>query len=359
MWKLFAGPIGFFESEDKVPPGFPNICEASNFYPLWPLALLGLAAGRVRSRLSIPALMVMLTVFIVGLSLYCVVRLPAWLLHVSLLAHVHEARALLSIGLANIILVCLFLDRSDQPIFGKYWALGGAVAAALGIGALFYIVHASDPKFFADRLHLTLLIFANAVIVIMFFWDRARRWLPPVFALLLICSNGLINPIMRGLGPLLESAAFQEVDKIRAADPEAKWIAYGDHVTGQLVKATGATVFNGTKIVPDLPFLRQLDAKGAYESVYNRYAWIICAVQVFPEEVRFVLWQPEFYTVHLPPGLPLLRDAGYHYYVFSSEWRDALFYDFALVAKTPSNNLWIYRRDDDITPLASVLKSNR
>jgi len=359
VWQLFAGPIGFFESENKVPPDFPNICEASNFYPFWPLALLGVIAARVRFRISIPPLLAMLTVFIAGLSLYCVVRLPEWLLQATLLAHVHEARALLSIGLANIILVCLFLDRYRQPLFGRYWALGGALAAALGIGVLFYVVNARGIGFFADRLYLTGLFVANAVLVTLFFWDRARRWLPPVFALLLVCSNGLINPIMSGLGPLTESAAFQEVDKIRAADPETKWIAYGDYLTGQLVKATGAPVFNGTKIVPDLPFLRQLDAKGAYESVYNRYAWIICAVRVLPEEVSFSLLQAEFYTVHLPPGLPILRDAGYHYYVFTGEWRDALFYDFSLVAKTPSNNLWIYRRAEDTNPLASVLSLSR
>ena len=354
--QLLGGLIGFFESEEKVPLGFPNICEASNFYPLWPLAVLGLAAARVRFRISVSPLMVLLTVFLVVLSLYCVVRLPEWLLRATLLAHVHEARALLSIGLGNILLVCLFLDRYQRPIFGKYWALGGALAAALGTGVLFQAVHAQNPEFFADRVHLTWLILANAVLVIMFFWDRARRWLPPVFAVLLIWSNGLINPIMRGLGPLIDSAAFQEVDRIRAADPTAKWIAYGDHVTGQLIKATGATVFNGTKVVPDLPFLRQLDARGEYEKIYNRYSWIICGVQVFPEEVRFSLLQPDFYTVHLPPGLPILRDAGYHYYVFPSEWRDALFYDFALVAKSPSGRLWIYHRIEQTKPLASVLK---
>ncbi len=354
VWQLFSGPIGFFESEDKVPPNFPNICEASNFYPLWPLAMFGVASGRARGRISISPLMVLLTVFIVGLSLYCVVRLPWWLLHATLLAHVHEARALLSIGVANILLVCLFLDRYRKPIFGKYWALCGALGAALGIGALFHAVGARNEGFFADRIHFTLLILANAVLVTMFFWDCARRWLPLVFALLLICSNGLINPVMRGLGPLTESAALQEVDKIRAADPEAKWIAYGDYVTGQLVKATGAPVLNGTKIVPDLPFLRQLDPERTYEAVYNRYAWVICAVQVFPEEVSFSLLQAEFYTIHLPPGLPILRDAGYHYYVFPENWRDALFYDFSLVAKTPMNNLWIYHRGEAAKPFASI-----
>ena len=346
LWQLFAGPIGFFESEERIPPDFPNICEASNFYPLWPLALLGVVAGRVRFRTAIGPLLVMLALIILALSLYCVVRLPEWFLKATLLAQVHEARALLSIGLANILLVCLFLDRYQKPLFGKYWALCGGIGTSLALGALFLGVNARNAAFFADRTYLLGLIAANALLVTMFWWDRARPWLPPVFALLLICSNGLINPVMRGLAPLTDSAAFQEVDKIRAADPEAKWIAFGDYLSGQLVKATGAPVLNGTKIVPDLHFLRQLDPERRYENVYNRYAWIICAPQTFPEEVRFSLLQAEFYTIHLPPGLPILREAGYRYYVFPGIWRDAFLYDFSAVAKTPSNSLVVYRRGD-------------
>jgi hypothetical protein len=343
VWKLFAGPIGFFESQARVPLDFPNICEASNFYPFWLFALLGLAAGRVRSRISISPLMAMLTVFLAAFSLYCVVRLPEWLLQATLLAHVHEDRALLSIGLANIILVCLFLDRYRGPVFGKYWACGGALAAASGLGALFYSINAGNPAFFATPPYFALLLFINALLVMLFFWDRARRLLPPVFALLLICSNALINPIMRGLGPLLESDAFHEIDKIRAADPKAKWIAYGDYMTAQLIKATGATVLNGTKFVPDLPFLRQLDPKGEFETIYNRYGWIICMPKVFPEETSFTLLQPDFYNMHLPPSLPLLQEQGYRYYVFRTAWRDASLYDFSLLAN-PSNSMFIYGR---------------
>jgi hypothetical protein len=346
VWQLFSGPIGFFESEDKVPPDFPNICEASNFYPLWPLALLGVAAGRVRRRISVSPLLVMLTALIVGLSLYCVVHLPSWLLRATLLTYVHEARVLLTIGIANILLVCLFFDRYRNPVFGKSWALAGALSAALGLGSLLYAINARNSRFFGDRVHLTILIFVNAVVVTTFFWDSGRRWFPPAFALILICSNGLINPVMQGLGPLMESAAFREVGKLHDADPEGKWIAWGDYVTGQLAKAAGAPVFNGTKIVPDLPFLHQLDPERAYEPVYNRYAWIICTPQVMPEEVSFSLLQPDFYTIRLPPGLPLLRDAGYRYYVFPEKWRDVSFYDFSEVANTPADNLWIYRRDE-------------
>lgn len=346
LLKFFAGPVGFFESEGRVPPGFPNICEASNFYPLWPLALLGVVAARIRQRVSISPLVWTLLAVIVGLGLFCVVRLPDWLLRVTLLAQVHEARALLGIGLANVLLVCLFLDRYRGRVFGKYWGWGGALAAAAGLVAIFHGVNKGNAEFFATPSYLAILIFINTLLVMMFLSDRARRSWPAVFVLLLICSNGLINPVMRGLAPLTGSAAFQEVEKIRAADGEAKWIAFGDYLTGQLIKATGAPVLNGTKIVPDLPFLRQLDPKGEFESVYNRYAWIICAPKVFPEEVSFTLLQQEFFTIHLPPGLPLLREAGYRYYVFPGVWRDASLYDFSAAASVPLNNFVVYRRGD-------------
>lgn len=347
LWQLFSGPIGFFESESRIPPDFPNICEASNFYPFWPLALLGVIAGRVQRRIPIAPSIILLTGFLIAVSVYCVVQLPEWLLHVTLFSSVHEARALLSIGLANILLVCLFLDRYREPVFDTVWGLGGLVASASGIGVLYYIIQSRAPDFFADRHYLALLIAANAAILTLFFWDRMRRWLPALVVPLLVCSNGLINPVMRSLAPLLESPAFRLVDRTRAADPNGKWIAYGqfDHLTPQLVKATGAQILNGTKIVPDLPFLRELDPERVFETVYNRYAWIMCAVQVFPEEVSFSLLQAEFYRINLPPGLPLLRERGYNYFVFREDWADALFYDFSLAGKVPEDDLWIYRRD--------------
>ena len=344
LWQLLAGPLGFFESEQRIPPDFPNIAEASNFYPLSLLALGGVVAARIRSRVSIPPIVIALSVFIAALGIYCTVELPQWLLRATLLAHVHEARALLSVGLANIILAAVFLDRYRQPIFGKLWGSGGAVIAVAALALLYFVVRGRAPAFFEERQYLFLLIGTNAVIVGMFFWDAARRWLPIAFAALLICSNGLINPIMRGLGPITGSAAYAEMEKLHADDESAKWIAYGDHVTGQFIKTTGASVLNGTKIVPDLEFWRSLDPAGTYAPVYNRYAWIICAPKVFPEEVSFELLQMEFFTVDLPPGLKQLRDGGYDYYVFPHQWRDAMFYDFEAVAGQANDKLWIYRR---------------
>ena len=346
LFKLLSGPLGFFESEQRVPPQFVNSSEASNFYPLWMFALLGVGVAAVRRAARVPALVIGLTLFIVAISVYCTVELPRWLLVATVFTHVHEARALLALGLANVVLVFVFLDRYREAVFGVVWGAAGGVIAAAAVAALFYNAFQLQPEFVSATGWMALVIGANAIAITMFFWDRARRWFPAVFVTLLVCSNSLINPVVSGLGALVESGAYRQVESVRAADPEAKWIAYGDHVTAQLIKATGATVFNGTKTVPDLQFLRMLDPAGTFEQVYNRYAWIVCVPKVFPEEVSFALLQMEFYRVDLPPGLKLLRDAGYHYYVFPEQWRDAMFYDFTVAARTPHDALWIYARED-------------
>lgn len=345
LLKYFSGLIGFFESEDKVPPGFPNICEASNFYPFWIFAVGGMLVGRVRHRIPIAPTALLLTLLLVTLSLFCLFPLPPLFNRISLLDRAHEARVLLVIGLANILLVCIFLDRYRQQVFSFFSGIAGGLITATGIAAYFYAVHVNAPQFFAGWSHLLLLLLPNAVVVGMFFWSKGRRWLPLVFGSLLICSTALINPVMRGLGPLVGSAAFQEVERIHRVDPQSKWVVYDDYVFAQLVKAAGAQVFNGTKVIPDLELLRQLDPERHSEAVYNRYAWIICVPQVFPEVVSFSLLQPEFYRVTLPPGLPFLREGNYNYYVFPGNWRDAVFYDFDLVSKVPPDRFWFYGRD--------------
>ena len=124
-----------------MPPDFPNICEASRFYPLWLLAVFGVVVARVRARISISPLLVLLTVFLVALHIYCVVKLPDWLLRATLFSAVHEARVLLALGLTSILLVLFFLDRYRDSGLRKVLELarrarrGAGARCALSCGA--------------------------------------------------------------------------------------------------------------------------------------------------------------------------------------------------------------------------------
>src|SRR5213079_3460584 len=166
----------------------------------------------------------------------------------------------------------------------------------LWLGVVFLLLQGRTPNavYFSDPWHWIQPLAISAAILLLFFWEGLRfRWLPTVLGALLIFSNASINPVMSGLGPLLGSKAFKEIDRIRAQDPDGKWIIYHTRYFAQLVKATGAPVFNGTMIVPDLALLHQLDS-GANESTYNRYANIGCEVPRKSHEVSASLVYPDF-----------------------------------------------------------------
>src|SRR5947199_3806435 len=173
---------------------------------------------------------------------------------------------------------------------------GGILWALIWVGGVINFFQGRNPKpgYFSDPLDLIQAVAISAAILLLFFWEALRfRWLPTVLGALLIFSNAAINPVLSGLGPLLGSNAFKEIDRIRAQDPDGKWIIYHTRYFAQLVKATGAPVFNGTMIVPDLALLHQLDS-GANESTYNRYANIGCEVPRKSHEVSAILVYPDF-----------------------------------------------------------------
>ncbi|HEV2095858.1 MAG TPA: hypothetical protein VGQ82_05090 [Chthoniobacterales bacterium] len=344
--KLFSGLTGFFEVEQVSPAFYENICEASNFYPMWPLAVVAVIIARWRLRTSISPLFAALAIYLIYLSLYCVVPLPGWLLHGTFLSFVTGPRALLGLGLANVLFCCLFLDRYRTRIFTNVGAIAAGLIACLAMAISLRAMSIQHGVFFVDRLQPGSALAINAVIISLFFWEKMRPWLPAFFGALLIFSNAGINPIMRGLSPLLDSNAFKAIDKIRSADPEGKWIVYHSRYFAQLVKATGAPVLNGTKILPELPLLRRIDSTGNGDFIYNRYANIACENPKNRSEISFHLVYPDFYMVFVAADHPVLKEAGYRYLMFPDAWTASGSYGFSLLGTVEPSRLWIYRSVD-------------
>ncbi len=176
------------------------------------------------------------------------------MLRATFLDFATERRTLPTIGLANILPCCIFLDRYQSQIFTTGSAILSGLIFWFAIAALFWSASLRDLEFFTDNRQVALALIINASVVTLFFWDAKRPFLPAVSATLLILSNAGANPIMRGLSALLNAEAFRAIEEIRGADPKAKWIAYNDFSLAQLILATGAPVLNGNKLVPDLHF---------------------------------------------------------------------------------------------------------
>jgi len=341
VFQLFSGIVGFFESAKRVPAGSPNICEASNFYPLWLAVLSVLVVGKCWKRIPFPPLIIALASSIFIFGIYGLTPLPVWLARGTLLSLVSEPRLLLGIGLANVLLCCVFFDSYRTQVLS--WRTG-FVAAIVFWFCLVAGLWKVNP--FTDKTWMICILIINALLIALFFWEQARGWFMAAFTALLL-FNGTINPVMLGLSPLLQAQAFHEIDKLRAVDPESGWIVYESTTIPQMVKATGARVLNGTKIVPDLELMHEFDPQDRAGSAYNRYANIVVLCPKDPRNVNVGLIAPDAYKITLSPDLPPLRRRGYRYVVFPRDWPDAARHGFSLVEQIEPSQLYVYKRNPD------------
>ena len=242
------------------------------------------------------------------------------------------------------MLCCIFLDRYPAQIFPPRSAICAGLIFWFASAALLWNANLHNSQIFPDKRQVALALIINATIVTLFFWDAKRSWIRTLLAALLILSNAGVNPIMRGLSPLLNSQAFRAIEEIRVADPKAKWIAYNDLDLAQLILATGAPVLNGTKLFPDFTFFRRLDPGQPAEQIYNRYANIYCRLPPDSDPGGLELFHEDIYVLSLPPDSSILREFGYHYWLVPDVWPDAELHGFSLVQQITSSNLWIYKR---------------
>jgi hypothetical protein len=184
----------------------------------------------------------------------------------------------------------------------------------------------------------------DLLILILFFCGVTPRWFLVALVVFLTLSNVGVNPVMRGLAPLLKSEAFQAVEEARRKDPNGKWIVFHDFNLAQLVIATGATVLNGNKIIPDFGFWHQLDPGGIGAPVYNRYANIECELAEDSPAASARLFHHDSYILFLPPELPALRETGCRYFLFPTVWPRAEQHGFTQVYANQRSGIFIYER---------------
>jgi hypothetical protein len=344
IFQLFAGFTGFFETEKAFVTPFENVCEGHQTFVAWPFAVMAIAAARYWHGTKVSPLLIALGILILAFSIYCVLPLPRWLLNATLLSFTIERRTMLLLGMANICLTCVFLDRYQSSIFTRRSAALSAVVCSAAIALWLAAAVWHQPHFFTDLKQALVSAGASVALVALFFWEKRRLFIATLVALLIV-TEVPVNPVMSGLAPLTSSETFVTIDKIRKTDPSAKWIVYESLQLPDLVRATGAPVFNGTRYVPDVPLLQKFDPENRGNFIYNRYAHMFCELPPEPDMIGFRLIEADQFVMEIAPDYPTLAEIGCRYVVFPHAWPDAEARGFRLVEKIAGNGICIYRRE--------------
>jgi hypothetical protein len=337
--QVFGGFFAFFITPEHFPLAWANVCEASNFVLLFPVPMAVLIWQWWDGRSVSPVEWGLLGYILVLLT-WTIVGWPHWLAVASGFSRSQPVRSLLGLGLASILLCCVFLARSivDGPRGRRLVVFGGLAAALLA----YVLDFDRATSGFATTGQIALVVLGGGLAGYLLL---TRRHVAFALCVLVphVWANGLVNPVAVGLGPILESPLIQRLSRFVAEDPNARWIVYGDFTTPTLFKMAGANVFNGINIMPRIDDFRVIDRDGAGMPVYNRSGYMV----VVPEEGPNVGLQnvhDDLFEMRVDPNSDVWRDLGIRYVVLQAASTDPEFLAKATLEQTGrETGLWIYK----------------
>jgi hypothetical protein len=330
--KIFAEFFGNFMTDSHTPNQWQNICEASGFIMFFPIVFYGMGYYYLKTRKTDPLLISITVFFFVGL-IYVLAGFPAFLSEVTLFSMSPAFRTLPIVGLANcFLLFCYIGSPRTQLKKEKFtWLELGTIAAATFIFIRIvssYINKATENFFTSSQI-----IIVSVFVVLAYLLTRYKnfRFIRPAlyFTLLgLVMDNANVNPVTKGLAPILENPLVIDSKEIYEKDPKARWALFGNVRLTHLLKANGIDMFNSVKMVPPMKDMKVLDPTGRFDSVYNRYAWMTMNSRQFAQYYgvnwgdTVLLRRPENYqdgyTIYMDPCSPKLRQLGVKYFVFDT-----------------------------------------
>ncbi|HWN89236.1 MAG TPA: hypothetical protein VNM35_09240 [Chitinophagaceae bacterium] len=333
--KLFAEFFGIFMTDTHpTSPGVPaywqNICEASSFIMFFPIVFYAMGYYYFKTKKTDPLLISISIFLIIGL-IYVLLGFPAFLSKVTLFSMSPDYRALPIVGVGNCFLLICYIASSKTEIKKETisWVELGVIAAATFVFML--VISAQINKATDNFFTSTQVSIATALIVISYLLTRYKNFRLAKTALLIlligmVIPNANVNPLTKGLAPILDNPLVVDSKEIHARDPEARWALFGNTRLTHLLKANGINVFNCVKFVPPLKDMKVLDPTGKYDSTYNRYAWMsMNSKEVSPyfdvnwnDTVIFRQSYEDGYTIYMDPCSPKLKQLGVKYFVFDT-----------------------------------------
>ena len=347
--KLFADFFSMFMSDDHVPKQWLNICEASGAIMFFPIIFYSLIYYYFKDK-RIDALLLSMSVFVIFTLIYVLAGFPSFLSKISLLSMSPDFRTLPVIGIGNcMLLICYIGSKKIENKKSSFsWVECGILAVAI---LLFMVMVSSHINKSTDNFFTTSQVaIATVLVTIAYLLARFKdfRFAKPalyiVLAIMVISEAG-VNPLTKGLAPVINNPLTMAAKEIHKKDPEAGWALFGNMRLANLIKAAGGNILNGVKYVPALEAMKVLDPSGKKDSVYNRYAWVTLKTHIDGKDtVAFQQTYNDGYTIFMDPCSPKLKQLKIKYFVFDYKPQDAEIRCMTKVNET--TGLFIYKRND-------------
>jgi hypothetical protein len=277
-WLHFFG--GFLstqlQSAEKAAHYFSNQSEASNFIMIAPFLLIPSgyilwrsfrAKGKERARhWSLLFLNILLVIFAIRFTVEITGSGPI----ASLLKVVPNNRILLGIGFIaflQFILLARDQEKYTYPVWVKKGGMWLVFWALVAVGML--IRHQYHGYITSG---LKILVLAGAMAALYRLFVTKRILLASMLLLALsVYASGHVNPLYRGLSPLINSPLTHAVKDVNNEKP-GTWIVLDSLEYNSYLPAANIKAISGVYQYPQFDLWKKIDPTGADKPIYNRYA---------------------------------------------------------------------------------------
>jgi hypothetical protein len=284
-----------------------NICEAASFWMLSPVPVALLLLRRARGE-RIDPLGAAVALYAGAMIANAIFGVPEWLARATALALVPGKRAVIGIGVADVILLARFAACAERARASERGATI-AIAAAWGVALAACAWWLARELPGARPALLAAFVAANAALAAAFL--RLPRRVLPVLVALSAASTLWFNPLaIGGAAYLRDNPLARKILEIdRAEGGDTAWVAFGRDDLPNLFRAIDVRALNGAHPLPQLELWRRIDPDGRQRRVYNRYAHV-AFVATAAGPPRFQLLSQDFVIVHIRPDSPAFRALG-------------------------------------------------
>jgi hypothetical protein len=334
MQRYFSGFFDYLWTSESFPRQLGNICEASSFILLWPLAVFSLWRGTNRGFLYT---IVPLVAYLVLTALWAYNGVPMWLAHISGWEFVPPSRGIIGWGIGSIILTIVVIRFASRPRVSHVLL---ATFASMGALGAYFVSHPELRLNETSSATVVCLAISWLGIISSILWRSSLLLMISIVALC-VYPHGLVNPVMRGMDSIFDNPLVKAVSTFDESRT-ARWVVFDSSDQAQLVKSTGRKVLNGSQYLPHLRLMNKIDPPGAQREIYNRYAHGTFLVLPPGSQHALFLATPDAWHLHIDPCGEKFAQLRVDYIVLTQQHPE---HDFSCYEKVfQENAISIYRR---------------
>lgn len=310
-------------SDINHPKKWLNHCELSHYITFAPIIIpCALVSFALQKRIDWSILL--LIIFVVIGYIWIEVGFPVWLAKATLWDMSPTRRTQIPFGIGNVLLTIAYLSyltTLPKQKYTLYTIIGITAVLAYVIYAANVNVSDADGFFRMSQLIGPIIFFTAVASLLLFTWSPPfRNGIFGAAICLFLIPNLKLNPVSKGLSPILDHPLYRTVQELHRQEPNGRWVVFGSQYLSYLVTATGVDLISGVKYVPARNIMNVLDPGMKRDSAYNRYAHTIYSSFINGRDsVVIHNTFEDGYQVYMDPCSPRFKKLNVKYIIFDKQ----------------------------------------